>query len=289
MIFTSLWRGVKLLRRRLMRRHVYVLVAFGIGASATWYYRADAFALLLAPSRGMLSPHGGLPVYTSVLGPMKTTFKMALLGGATTALPVLTISLLTYARPYLPGRLWRFLVIFIPLTTACFLAGAGFVYFVMLPASLTFLFGFGTGCAVAMIDLSEYVSLLLSLMFWVGIVFELPIVMYLLTRMGLVRYRHFRRVPRKIVAIAALIMGAILTPTFDVVNQLLLAVPIVMLYEVGQFASWVARPEEGNYLFIGAIGRWIRNVRDGTVWVVRRPVVMIRWVQRKIVEYGLGW
>lgn len=289
MIFASLKSGAYLFRRRFMRRPVYVILAFGLGAATTWYYRVAAFGILIAPAGGMLSPYDGLPVYNSVVGPMKATFKIALYGGSAAALPVLTISLLTRFKQHIPVRLWRFLLIFIPVTGACFLAGAAFVYYVMLPAGLAFLLTFATGIAQPMILLSEYISLLFSLMLWVGVIFELPVAMFLLSKMGIVRYRHFSRVPRKIIAIAALIMGAILTPTFDVVNQLLLSVPIFMLYEVGLLASWLARPEEGNYLYLRTIGRWIRNVRDGIVWVVRRPVVMIRWFQRKIVEYGLGW
>ena len=125
----------------------------------------------------------------------------------------------------------------------CYLGGAAFAYFVMLPVGLKFLLHWGEGIAVPLISITEYMALVTAMLFWLGMVFELPPIMFLLTKLRLVRYEQFRRFSRN-VPVAALILGALLTPTFDVVNQTLVAFPIILLYEVGLFLSRLARPRE---------------------------------------------
>ncbi len=172
-------------------------------------------------------------------------------------------------------------MIFLPATVVCFLLGAAFAYFVLLPTGLQFLLNFGTGVAVPVIVLDEYISLLTAMVFWLGVVFELPITMYLLAKMQIISYLRLRGL-RKYVPVAAFILSAIITPTFDVFNQTLLAVPMIVLYEVGLFLSWVAWPEQGDYLFV-------KKIRAGIGWVLRKirfvigyPVVKVRWIYRKI-------
>ena len=213
---------------------------------------------------------------------------MSIRGGVLVALPVLTWGLLSLLKPLLPSRWWRFTTTFVVLTVLCFLIGAAFVYYVMLPVSLGFLLNFGDGVAVPVILLDKYIELISSLMLWIGLVFELPIAMYLLVKMRIVSYQQFKQF-RKYVPPTALILAAIITPTFDGVNQVLVAVPMWILYEVGLLTSWIAHPEEGNYLWLGTIARWLGKVRSGIAWMARRPVVMARWVRRKVYEYGSGW
>jgi|TARA_Y100000034_G_scaffold17181_1_gene18737 sec-independent protein translocase protein TatC len=281
---------------------LWTFLAFGIGAGASWYYREAIFAFLLEPAGGQLSPFDGLPVYNSPVAMMSATIQLAMRGGAIVALLVLMVSAYTLVKPLIPPQQRRFLIIFMPVTVVCFLCGAAFAYYVMLPTGLKFLLNFGDGVAVPMIVISEYINLLTALMFWLGVVFELPLIMYALARMRLVSYLRFRNL-RKYVPVTAFILSAILTPTFDVVNQTLLAVPIILLYEVGLFLSWVAWPEQGNYMFIKTIGRWLRRVRSvvarllrkvrsGLCWLLRQPVVGSRWTYWKarywIWDYWYG-
>ncbi len=275
------YRGAaRRLGRRIRRRLLWVFLAFGIGAASTWYYREIIFTLLLDPAGGNLSPFDGLPVYNSPTAMMGATIQLAMRGGAIAALPVLLVSVFTLLSPLIAPKQRRFLTIFIPVTVVCFLSGAAFAYFVMLPTGLRFLLNFGDGVAIPMILLSEYITLLTAMMFWLGVVFELPIAMYLLAKLRIVSYLRFRGL-RKYVPVTAFILSAILTPTFDIINQTLLAVPIIVLYEVGLFLSWVAWPEQGDYMFFKKVGRGLRKVWSGLAWVLRRPVVMIRWVRAK--------
>lgn len=269
---------------RLRHRLILTFVVFGIGAASTWHWQKDAFEFLLVPAGGLLSPFDGAPpVFTGPTAMMGATIQLALRGGAIAALPVLIISVYTLIRPLIPQATHRFIKLFFPATILCFVAGGSFAYFVMLPAGLGFLLGFGGGVAQPLITINEYLDLLFAMMFWLGVVFELPVAMYLLAKTSVISYRRMKNL-RKFVPVTAFILSAIITPTFDVFNQTMVAVPIILLYEFGLFFAWVAHPERGNYLWLATIGRTIRwlqrTIRDAVLWVGRRPRVWTNWTLR---------
>ena len=165
----------------------------------------------------------------------------------------------------------------------CFLLGAAFGYWVLLPNGLKFLLNFGTGVAVPLIVLSEYISLLTAMIFWLGVIFELPIAMFLLAKLRIVSYLRLRRL-RRYVPVAAFILSAIITPTMDVLNATLMAVPMIVLYEVGLFLSWLANTEEGDYMFVKKISAGIGWLSRKVKSVVLFPVRKTRWVYRKVLR-----
>ena len=240
------WGAAQRFGRKVKFRLLWVFVAFGIGAGSTWYFREAVFALLFAPAGGHLSPHGGLPIFTSPTEILSANLRLSIMGGAAAALPVLTFSVFQLLSPLLNRQQRRFVILFVPALFVCFLGGAAFAYFVMLPTGLRFLLQFGEGVAVPVIKITEYMALVTALIFWLGIIFELPLAMFLLAKLGAVSHRRFRQF-RKYVPVAALILGAIVTPTFDMVNQLMVAVPIWVLYEVGLVGAWLARPREAGH------------------------------------------
>ena len=243
-----------------------VLLAFGTGAGLTWYFRVTIFGWLTAPADGMLSPHQGLPVYISPTEILSTTIKLSVVGGVVFAIPVLVGTVFYLVRPLLKRSERRLVALFLPAILLCYLAGVSFAYFLMLPVGIAFLLHFGEGIAVPTIRISEYLGLVITLIFWLGVIFELPLLMFLLAKLRLVSYRRFKRV-RKFVPPAAIIISAILTPTMDIVNQLMLAGPIIILYEVGLALSWLAQPGKGRLLLY-----WIRSFFVGTL---RRIVVLL--------------
>jgi sec-independent protein translocase protein TatC len=232
--------------RRVRRRVLWTFLAFGIGAASTWYYHEVVFNLLLVPGGGNLSPFGGLPVYTSPTEMMSSTIHLALKGGVLAALPVLELSIFTLLMPVLSTHWRRFLAIFLLSLNVCFAGGAAFAYYVMTPVGLEFLLHFGDGIAVSMVTITAYMDLLIAMMFWMGVIFELPLAMFLLSKMGVVSYGRFRNL-RKYVPVFAFVLSAIITPTMDVINQTMVAVPIILLFEVGLFLAWMARPAQGDY------------------------------------------
>tara|TARA_Y100000310_G_scaffold332474_1_gene408132 strand:- start:832 stop:1614 length:783 start_codon:yes stop_codon:yes gene_type:complete len=260
---------------------MWTFFAFGVGAGASWFYRADVFAFLLAPAGEMLSPYDGKPVYTNPIGMMGATLHVSMKVGIATAFPVFWVSVLTLLKPWLPRQVWHFIAIFVAVTSACFLVGNAFVYYVMLPVGLGFLLNFGADIAVPMIQISDYLNLLSSLMLWVGVVFELPVAMFLLTKMDVIAYRQFRRF-RKFLPAAAYLLAIILTPSFDAITTTMVAVPIVALYEVGLFVSWLANTGDADYLFAGKVVR-------GFSWALRRPVLAYHKVRSLLMTHGLWW
>jgi sec-independent protein translocase protein TatC len=203
---------------------------------------------------------------------MGATIQLAMRGGMIVALPVMLVGVYTLVRPVIPTKIHRFIVLFAPATVLCFLIGGAFAYFVMLPTGLGFLLHFGDGVAVPLINILDYLEMMMSMIFWLGVIFEMPVAMYLLAKTEIISYRRMRNL-RKFVPVTAIILAAIITPTVDAVNLTLVAVPIIVLYEVGMFCAWLAHPERGNYLWLGSIGRGIR-------WTWRRPIVFANWVQR---------
>jgi sec-independent protein translocase protein TatC len=124
---------------------------------------------------------------------------------------------------------------FTAISTICFLGGAAFGYFVVFPPAFKFLIGYASDILDPLPAVSEYFSLSLRLLIAFGIIFELPVLMVFLGKIGVVNTALLRR-NRKYALLVSFIVAAILTPTPDVVNQLLMAGPLIVLYEVSIFA-----------------------------------------------------
>ena len=228
-------RGVK-------GRLLWVFVAFGVGSSLTWYFRTTVLGWLLLPAHGQLSA-SGRPIFTSPTEMFSLTVHLAIVGGVVLASPMLVWQVFRLLRPLLNKRQARFVSIFLPATLVCFLGGSAFAYFVILPTGLRFLLQFGTDVADPMIRLSEYMTIALAMLFWLGVGFELPLAMFLLVKMRIVAYKRLKSF-RRYVPVAAAILAMIITPTGDLVNSLLVSVPIWVLYEVGLLLAWTVRQKQ---------------------------------------------
>lgn len=125
----------------------------------------------------------------------------------------------------------RVIIPFTLLSSFCFLGGAAFGYYVVFPPAFRFLMGYTTDFLTALPTVKEYFSLSLRLLIAFGVAFEMPVFMVLLARLGIVD-RSFLCRNRKYAFLLSFVVAAILTPTPDVVNQLLMAVPLVILYEI---------------------------------------------------------
>jgi sec-independent protein translocase protein TatC len=126
---------------------------------------------------------------------------------------------------------------FIILSAFFFLGGVAFGYFVVLPPAFRFLVGYSTDFLQAMPAVSEYFSLTLRLLIAFGVIFELPILMVFLAKIGVVDVSFLNR-HRKYAILLNFVIAAILTPTPDVINQLLMALPLVVLYEISVVAVY---------------------------------------------------
>jgi len=132
----------------------------------------------------------------------------------------------------------RLLLPFSFLSSLCFLGGVAFGYFVIFPPAFRFLLGYSTDFLTPMPAVNEYFSLSLRLLLAFGVIFELPILMVFLAKIGVVDVAFLNK-NRKYAILINFIIAAVLTPTPDIVNQMLMGVPLLVLYEVSVIAVWL--------------------------------------------------
>ena len=153
------------------------------------------------------------------------------MSGILLASPVIFWQIWAFIAPGLYRHEKRVVLPFSLLSSVCFLGGACFGYYVVFPPAFRFLMGYTTDFLSALPTVTEYFSLSLRLLIAFGVIFEMPVFMVLLAKLGIVDQPFLSR-NRKYAFLLSFIIAAILTPTPDVVNQLLMAVPLVILYEV---------------------------------------------------------
>jgi len=220
------------LRKRLVIASVAWLVAF-LGC---YSYAEKLFVYIAAPVRRAL-PEGSKLVFITATEPFFTYLKIGAIAGLLVALPVVLWQGWMFVAPGLYRNEKRLVIPFVFASCVCFGLGTYFGFYYVFPNIFTFLIQFGNQADVsAMLSMGSYLSLSSKLLLAFGLVFELPIIIFFLARMGIVDHLWLRK-HRKYALVAAFIVGAILTPP-DVFSQTALAVPFVILYEVG---IWVAR------------------------------------------------
>lgn len=213
----------------LRRRLTVVAVVVVVAVTAAFAFHDQVLAWLLAPGFGKA---GLKPVFTEATELIGVTMKVSLMAGLVLALPVVLFQVVRFVAPALTFRERIYLYALIPGVLVAFAGGVAFGYYVVLPPAFAFLFTFGTEHADPYIRISSYINLITNLMFWMGVVFEIPIVMFMLGRLGVVNARMLSRF-RRWALLLAFVAGAMITPTFDPVNQSLVAVPVMVLYEAG--------------------------------------------------------
>ncbi|MBM2831588.1 MAG: Sec-independent protein translocase TatC [Dehalococcoidia bacterium] len=176
-------------------------------------------------------------VFTGATEMLATYMKVSIYLALAMALPFVFFQAFMFVSPGLSSREKRYVYVLLPGVVFFFIAGVVFSYVVLLPPALKFLLTFGQDIARPLIEVGNYVSLVSRLLFWTGVVFEIPMVMYFLSKLGVVSARALAR-GRKIALVGAFILGAMITPTIDPVNQTLISLPIFALYEIG---IWLAK------------------------------------------------
>ena len=221
------------LRGRLIKSVVAMLVTTGI----TFVFHAQILEFLMEPARGFEGVPNEKPVYTDLTEFIGVAFKVSLLSGFILALPYVLYQIVMFVTPGLKKNERRYLFILLPVSLLAFLAGAAFGHQVLFPPAVRFLLSFGSDVATPFIRIGGYTSIMLTLLFWMGVVFETPVVTFFLAKIGVVSGNFLAR-QRRYALVASFVMGAIITPTFDPINQGLVALPIMVMYELG---IWSAR------------------------------------------------
>ena len=224
----SLFQHLSELRRRV----VISVLALLVGSAVSFAFFRQLIELLVRPARDLETGIGGQLVYTEVTELLTTSFKVSFVAGFMLAFPIILYQVVMFVAPGLTPKERRYLLGFLPGALLAFAAGVAFGYFILTPPALHFLLTFGGDVAVPMIRVSNIINLMIRLLFWMGLAFETPLVMYLLAQLGIVNARKLARF-RRYWVVVAFILAAIITPTFDPVNQALVAAPLLVLYELG--------------------------------------------------------
>ena len=171
-------------------------------------------------------------VFLSPAEALWTNFKIALIAGIFIALPVILYQLWRFVSPGFYENERKYALPFLTIGIVSFVIGILFCYFVVLRFALEFLFTYKTSNLTPMISIGSYLDFVLKFMLAFGLIFELPLVIVFLTKIGILT-TEFLTKNRKYAILVNFIVAAILTPTPDVFNQLLMAVPLIALYELG--------------------------------------------------------
>ena len=167
------------------------------------------------------------------------TAKVSILVGFAAAFPIVLYQVIAFVRPGLKGNERRMLYLLLPGGTLLFVAGAAFAYYLLIPPAIHFLLQFGGEIALVTPRLSSYVTLVTTLTVWMGLIFELPIAMFLLAKLGVIRPQELSK-QRRWVILFAFVLAAIVTPTVDPVTQTMVAAPVVVLFELGLILTKLA-------------------------------------------------
>ena len=214
------------LRTRLLR----ALISVGVVFVCLFPFAGDLYAILAQPLLVAL-PKGGQMIATDVTTPFFVPMKVAMMAAFMIALPYVLYQIWAFIAPGLYAHEKRLIAPLVAASTILFLCGMAFAYFLVFPV----VFGFVTSVApqgvAVMTDINKYLDFVLTLFVAFGITFEVPVVVVVLVTMGMVSVEKLREI-RPYVVVGAFVIGAIFTPP-DVVSQIMLAVPLWLLYELG--------------------------------------------------------
>lgn len=204
-------------------------IAIGVGFIVSYAFSQEIFDWLARPLYRLLPPGDEL-IFTSYPQAFFLYLKVSFFAGAVEASPVVLYQLWSFVAPGLYAHEKKAAIPFILVSSLFFACGLLFAYFIIFPMAFKFFLSYNSDYITAVPTISEYFSFVIRLLLAFGLVFEFPVVMYLLARIGVVNALFLKR-NRKFAVLGSFIVGALLTPP-DVVSQLLMAGPLILLYEL---------------------------------------------------------
>lgn len=220
----------------LRKRIIISLVALGIGTVFSLPFASYGLKILKLPSSGVIeklvffSPQEGFMIY----------MRIAFLSGLIVSMPVILYQVWAFILPAIEERRRRYTVLFIFFCSLSFIIGCLFAYFILIPPALKFLLSFAKDDLEPVISAQKYISFVISLILGCGLVFQMPVLSFILTRLGVINARILRK-KYKYVIVIIFIVAAIITPTPDAFNMFMLALPMLFLYELSIWISFFSR------------------------------------------------
>ena len=208
------------------KRLIICLVVVAIAALACYNYVDDIIALLSGPA--------GKLYFMNPSEVFFTYMEIALYTGILFTLPVLLYEVWAFVAPALWPEERRAVLVILPTAVILFYVGLVFAYYLVIPAAVTFFMGFATQTLQPMFSVESYLSFILALTLPFGFIFELPLIVVFLAKIGLVT-GDFLKGKRKILIVIAFIFAAVVSPTTDIFTQTMIAVPLIVLYEISLF------------------------------------------------------
>lgn len=218
------------LRERLLKSLLAVCVIF----VSLFYFANDIYQLLALPLQAQL-PEGSTMIATGIVSPFLAPFKLTLVVSIFAAMPVILHQLWSFVAPGLYRHEKKLAIPLLVLSVSLFYAGIAFAYLVVFPLVMGFLMHVGPGGVQVMPDINEYLSIALKLFFAFGLAFEIPVATVLLVWSGAMSLQTIKE-KRPYVLVGCFVFGMFLTPP-DVISQIMLAVPMYALFEVGVLFS----------------------------------------------------
>ena len=220
-------------------RLIYAIIGIVIGTIAAWIFIDQLVNfILLKPARDAnatlqnLKPFGQIFLYVQV----------AVVAGVVVSIPNIFYQFWRFIAPALKKSEKKYIFSIVIFSSVCFLSGIVFAYYIMLPLALKFVADFGSENIINNFAINEYMTIIISLMLGAALVFELPMLSFFLTKLGVLTPAFMRKY-RKYALVIILIFAAFLTPP-DPVSQLILAIPLVLLYEISIFISKISLKNE---------------------------------------------
>jgi sec-independent protein translocase protein TatC len=224
----------------LRQRLVWSVIALAIAFVISFYFADEIFGMLVVPLTDAFPPGEGKLVYTKLYEAFFVEIKVAMFAAFFIAFPIISNQLWAFVAPGLYANEKKAFLPFLFATPLLFTAGAALAYYVVMPTAFRFFLGFegevGGMTQEALPAMGDYLSLVMQFILAFGICFQLPVLLLLLNRAGLVTREQLRGL-RRYMVVAAFVLAAILTPP-DVVSQFLLGLPLILLYEVSLAIMW---------------------------------------------------
>jgi sec-independent protein translocase protein TatC len=227
-------KDISLHLEELRRRIIVGIIAIAIGIIISFAFAEQLFAILIKPAGGVSL------IFVEVTEMLSTYMQVCLIGGIILAMPVLVYELIAFVTPALTPKERKYVWIVLPFIIIMFAGGVLFGYFVLIPPAMQFLLNFGADIATPQIRIGNYISLISRLLLAVGLVFETPVVTTFLAKLGILSWRWLAN-QWKWAVILAFVLGALITPTLDPVNQTLVALPLIVLYLLSILLAWLVQ------------------------------------------------
>jgi sec-independent protein translocase protein TatC len=229
--------------QELRKRLIFSFIAIGVGFILCYAFSDTLFDILAKPLLNVM-PKGGSLIFISVAEAFFTYMKVGFIGGIILASPVVLYQVWAFVAPALYKHEKKYVVPFVFLGSFFFALGIFFAYYVALPVGFKFLLGYATDFIKPMPNMKEYLSFSMKFLLVFGLVFEFPVVLLILARIGVIDAKMLAK-QRKYAILLIFVFAAVVTPP-DVISQVMTALPLIGLYELSILLSRLFGKKKGG-------------------------------------------